>query len=1032
MRAASPDSTASKDELSPDSPIPEFTQALHESIITHMDLRSTSPESVLSDLEMELPFPTFLESRPSSVESRASVRLSPDSPVPDFMQPMFGLPESIFGYRSASPESTCSDVEYIVISLGSLDCENRPFSPGSGASGDEYQALSPDSPIPEYTPAMHERVIVNFGYRSSSPESIESDTEYALSELLISMIYGVEDRMDSPESVGSEVQERPLSVESIPEYKPLSPAALMLLENIRSVSPESTQSIESLSPDSPLPWFTQNVLETMTTETHYGCLSPESILSDMEFGLASYEIEVTDMRPLSPQSEGSNDECKPLSPESPITDFTKTFVENVVTERDISPEFTEFSDSDDVSQIFNPVCTEERSTSPESIEPDKEILLLTSKPSTIELDVPTANEATKDSTVLSTMAPTSPEESAITVAEYNLIYDAELWTLISQVRDPQYAGETFSSKTGFMQFIGSTIDYERSVPDDGQDNKVKDKNEQEAFATPPSEVTHPFTDTATADNGFHFTSSAQVISDIPVLESPPPMSENILLSGGGPYRKAKYTFEIPAPEAQSDSDDDWVVVSVSDAEDDDVRYSPESLIDYGAMYPNSVMMAEERASSPESVTSVNEFRPLLPDSPLPEFTVALPECVTFLRSASSSPETLASDIDYRPFENLEYQFAECRPSSPESALSEDHNETDRPLSSQSLPEYRPMSFESAIQMVDKRASSPESMPEFNENRSLSPDSPIPQFTVSLEGYATTHRSSSPESVGSDSECELMVISSRVTETDRPSSPESISSVNEFRRLLPDSPVPEFMRILSSYFLDATYTDRSSSPVSFVSDSEFVALPIDCWIDDSPRPLSPKSVESEEELGFCFEISDRFVSKPELLSHATSPLLPDQYSSLPKKSPLAVSPLLVKPSETKSKERHVNPDWQKMTGLQPEVMSYDEWMKQGSEAESISTLKNTVCEEEIQKDFHVKSSRVQDAKEQEKKILNINDGELKSKTAPQRVRLRAWQSSRLLTCSGHITWMEEITVCLDELITKWGVVNALNVSGMLKY
>lgn len=116
----------------------------------------------------------------------------------------------------------------------------------------------------------------------------------------------------------------------------------------------------------------------------------------------------------------------------------------------------------------------------------------------------------------------------------------------------------------------------------------------------------------------------------------------------------------------------------------------------------------------------------------------------------------------------------------------------------------------------------------------------------------THWLSDAESWASDSECELIVTSPGAAGTERSYSPESISSVSEFRRLLPDSPVPEFMRILSSYFMDGSPCDRSSSPVSLSSDSEFVALPIDCWIDDSPRPLSPETAESEEDLGFCCE------------------------------------------------------------------------------------------------------------------------------------------------------------------------------------
>ncbi|XP_008286053.1 uncharacterized protein LOC103361685 isoform X1 [Stegastes partitus] len=945
-RAESPDSIASDYEfrpLSPDSPIPEFTQ--HESTISHINLRSTSPESVFSDFEMDLASPIFLESRPSSTESLASIGLSPDSPLPDFVQPMFELHENISGYRSASPESTCSDVEYFVISLGSLGYDKRHSSPGSEASGDEYQALSPDSPVPEYRPRVPERVIVNVGYRSSSPESIESDVEYALSEFLMSMRFGGEDRPDSPESVESEIQERPLSVESIPEYKPMSPLELMLLRNIGSVSPDSTQSLDEhkrLSPDSPLPWFTQNVLEAAPAQAHYGTLSPE--LSDEECDLAFSDSFVTDKRTLSPQSERSNDEA--LTPDSPIPDFTKTFVENVTTLGNISP--AEFSDSDDLSQNSVPFCPEERSASPESVESDM-IDTLESKSLLSKFKASVTTDATTDSNVSTTMEPFSSDEAAVMVAEYNLVYDAELWKLISQVHDPQYAGETFTSKTGFMQFIGSTIEYENKE----QNDTVKDNNEEDATAKlPHSEVTHQFTATDTEN--------AHAISDIPIAQSPPPMIEHSLSSGAAPYRETKYTFEIP--EAQIESDDDWVIIS--DIEDDGLCYSPESLIDYRPMSPNSFMAVQARASSPESVISVNEFRPLSPDSPLPEFTEALPECVTFLRSTSSSPETLASYIEYMPW-YLESDFIECRLPSPESALSQHQNMKNRPLSSESLPEYRPMSTESAMRMTDKRASSPESMPEFNENRSLSPDSPIPQFTASLDEYTTMRWSSSPESLDSDSECELMVTSWRAADMDRPSSPESISSVNEFRQLLPDSPVPEFMRILSSYFMDGALVERSSSPVSLSSDSEFVALPIDCWIDDSPRPLSPESVESEKE--FCCDSPNS-----ELFSPAGSPLFSDQ--SLPNRRPMSISPILIQTSE----KRLYCPDWQIVKASQSDVVSYKEWMQHGSE--SFSALEDTAREEDFREDLSV--TPVTDVHRKEEKTLDISAGEVKSKTASQ--------------------------------------------------
>ncbi|XP_026208480.1 uncharacterized protein LOC113157297 [Anabas testudineus] len=815
-RAESPGSTATKDELrslSPDSPIPEFTPALHETTISDMDMRSITTDSELLDLEMELPLPTSLESRPLSPESQASMRLSPDSPVPDFMQLKFAVPEAIFGHRSTSPESLCSDMEYVVISMGSLVFESRPSSPDSGASVDKYQALTPDSPIIEYRPALPENVIINSGYRSSSPESIESDIEYAVSECFMSMNYGVWERPDSPKSVGAEV---------------------------------------------PL---------------------------DMECELL-------------PSSERSFNEFRFLPPELSIP----------------------------ASDGLDLICTKEAS---QYIASDKEELLMTPTCSVTEFKVPTATEATIDSTVVSTtIAPTSTEESAMTVARYNLVYDDELWKLISQVHDPQYSGETFSSKTGFMQFIGNT----RGV----SDNLAQDKNEQEANATAASsEVTYTTTDTATAAEDFDC-ASAQVITDTSVESPPPPMLEHVLPLGTSPYRGTRYRFETHAPE----------VVSMSQSHE--LCHSPESSIDFRSMSPNPVMAVEARALSPESVILVNNSKPLSPDSPLPTFGITLPECVSFLRSESSLPETIASEIDFMPLD-LE-------------------NERDRPLSSQSLPEYRPMLVELAMQMTDIRASSPESMSEFSENRPLSPDSPIPQFPLSLEEYTITLRSSSTESVRSDSECELTVISSRGTETERPSSPESISSLNDFK-LLPDSPVPEFMRILSSYFMDATPIDQSPSPVSLSSDSEYVALPIDCWIDDSPRPVSPETAESEEELGFCCEGRvDRLASEQEPLSHVTSSLLPEQPSSVPNKMPLLVYQTI----ETNSKEGCTNLD------LESNILSYTTWMQPASEAGSMSSLQTTVSEEDIPS----KSSPVQDVKRKEEKTLYISTGELKSKTASQ--------------------------------------------------
>uniref|UniRef100_A0A7N8YI00 Ankyrin 2b, neuronal n=1 Tax=Mastacembelus armatus TaxID=205130 RepID=A0A7N8YI00_9TELE len=716
---------------------------------------------------------------------------------------------------SSSPESVASDIELAPLISELLEVEERPDSPQSALSFLEFQCLSPDSPIPQYTHTEPPTVTVI--YRSVSPEWVCSDEDLE-TDLCIPWLF--EDRAETPDSTAPKDELRPLS------------------------------------PDSPIPDFKQTLHKCTIFHMDQRSSSPMSESSDLEMEIEFPFSVMSESRPSSPESLASVSKYRQLSPDSlppelPIPDFTKTFVEPM---RDISPQ--DFSDSDDLSHTLGLCFAKERSTSSESFASEKQELLLPPKSSITNLKVSTSPDATVDN--LSTMmAPTLPEESTIIVAEYNLIYDAELSKLISKVHDPQYTGETFSSKTGFMQLTSSTIQYETRAPDNEQYTKVKDKNEHVANATEaPPEVTHPFTatDTATTNDDNLYTLDAQDISDIPVSESPPSVIEYILSTEAPIYRMTKYAFEVSDPEAQTDSDSD-------------ICYSSESLIDPKPLSPNSVMLVEARTSSPASVTSVNELRSLSPDSPLPDYIIALPECVSFLRSASSSPETLASEIDNMSL-GVEFQIAECRPSSPESALSgyEAQNERNRPLSSQSLPEYRPLSLESAMQMTEKRASSPESVPEFNANRCLSPDSPIPQFTVSLEEYTTTHRSSSPESLDSDLECELMVTSLRATETERPSSPESISSINAFRRLFPDSPVPDFMRILSSYFMDATSVDRSPSPVSLSSEFEFVASPTECWIDD--RPSSPEADESGEELEiFCKGTNEQ--SKDKKILHTST-------------------------------------------------------------------------------------------------------------------------------------------------------------------
>lgn len=186
-------------------------------------------------------------------------------------------------------------------------------------------------------------------------------------------------------------------------------------------------------------------------------------------------------------------------------------------------------------------------------------------------------------------------------------------------------------------------------------------------------------------------------------------------------------------------------------------------------------------------------------------------------------------------------------------------------------------------------------------------------------------------------------------------------------------------------MDTTHRDRPSSPASLASDSELVALPIDCLIYDSPRPLSPQTIDSVEEVVFCLEGTEIIVFNPEPLNYVTSPLFLDQPSSIPNRTG---SPIVIQTSKTSLETRDSSmgtPDCQKMPGLTSEDLTYiDKRMHYESETGSISTLQTTVSEEDIQKDS-VKPSALQDTKGQ---ILYVIAGDLTNKTVSVRVRLRA--------------------------------------------
>uniref|UniRef100_A0A671KES6 Ankyrin-2-like n=1 Tax=Sinocyclocheilus anshuiensis TaxID=1608454 RepID=A0A671KES6_9TELE len=128
------------------------------------------------------------------------------------------------------------------------------------------------------------------GPRSCSPQSLCSEnTEY---EPYLEDLLTIEYRPDSPDSIVSDTDKRPLSPDSLPEWRPMSPDSAMLLKYIRGTSPESNGSMNEcrlLSPDSPTPQYFPAVFESVSV-TDYRSSSPESALSEEEWELNGDEM----------------------------------------------------------------------------------------------------------------------------------------------------------------------------------------------------------------------------------------------------------------------------------------------------------------------------------------------------------------------------------------------------------------------------------------------------------------------------------------------------------------------------------------------------------------------------------------------------------------------------------------------------------------------------------------------------------------------------------------------------------------------
>ncbi|XP_045572283.1 uncharacterized protein isoform X3 [Salmo salar] len=566
----------------------------------------------------------------------------------------------------------------------------------------------------------------------------------------------VETEIRSPSPVLAEWEYTQLS--SLPEYRPLSLESLgsdmdgihlyldHLFTDMRPSSPESVASVNEnrpLSPDSPVPHYGPRIPDvTMTAERRSSLCA---VTSDIElFGLCLEESFAED-RADSPESVTSHivfsefcldesfAEDRADSPESFISEGEYEHVDETHTKSSPLPP------EDEYARSFVQYWLSE--LQPSSAEP------------MISLDELDAAETSPSTEIEDSESQPVYEfsEGKTSTLEYRLVYKAVPSMLMAHTFDPAYQGETFLNKPGVFEY-------------------ARDRQAREIM---------------------------ERLKDKDIFLDRPVTSES-----------------ITSEEIQSFLND-W--------------------------------STELRPNSPASVASLDEHRPLSPDSPIPQF---LHRCCDYYvelpGDRSSSPQSVTSGVEYCGL-YVDELIPEHRPDSPDSFLADSEF---RESIEQFFMKFRTLSPESETSVdgysffkllfVESRPSSPESVTSFDEYRPLSPDSPIPQFLHQYCDYYVlfpADRSSSPESVTSDIEFSEFCLDELFAE-ERADSPESFISEGEYEHVdethTKSSPLPpedEYARSFVQYWL-SELQPSSAEPMISLDELDAAETSPSTEIDDS--------------------------------------------------------------------------------------------------------------------------------------------------------------------------------------------------------
>ncbi|XP_063075287.1 uncharacterized protein LOC134465518 isoform X2 [Engraulis encrasicolus] len=855
-RMCSPESYSSENYyiiFCADSPVPQYGHISCDTARYSWAARQSSPDSsIASDIEFsELSLgELFREDKawsPDSSHSPGPHRpLSPDSPIPVYVCPTC----EHFTYRCyrtcPSPVSVTSDIEYSEMDIQEHLHDDRPYSPQSVASLDMNRELSPDSPVPQY--GFHICECFNYtSNRSSSPTSLVSDIEY--SEMCLEALFS-EGRPESPESVLLESHTRRI-INSSGEDRPLSPDSLTSeneyfitfhewLEEERPSSPQSCVSLNEyrpLSPDSPTPEYSHY---THDQQVCFTCRSsPISLSSDIEYSDFYLEELFREIRTDSPDSTNLSEQyC--LSADSPIPDFGLAKLDSILYTKSRSSSTTSLlSDTEYPELCLKELFSQDRSWSPDSSHSPNTYRPLSPDSPIPQFVCPNIHQYVYAGSGLHSPIPPESDIEYSEMCLEELFSENRAESPDSEMQDKctgrtipdrynlrSLSPESIASENDYSLYSLNWFEEERTS---SPESFTSDNYCRILWANSPvPQYDHIWCDTARQTWAARSISpDSSIASDIEFSElcldklfredrSWSPDSSH----SPGPHRTL--STESPIPDfghAKLDS----ILYTKSRSSSTTSLLSD---IEYPELCLNE-LFSQDRSWSPDSSHSPNTYRPLSPDSPIPQFVCPnIHQCV-YAGSGSISPIPPESDIEYSDM-GLEELFSENRAESPDSEMHDkciDRTTPDcynlRPLSPESIASENDYTLYSLNWFEEERTSSPESFTSDNYCRILWADSPVPQYdhiSFDTARQTWTARSISPESsIASDIEYSQLCLDELFREG-RSWSPDSTHSPGPHRPLSPDSPIPEYSH--STHDQQVCFTCRSSSPISLASDIEY--------------------------------------------------------------------------------------------------------------------------------------------------------------------------------------------------------------------